>query len=238
MTIKYDPLVEDDEIVEQFKPFVAEVYSITQISYQFNPLLKDRRRLFRIRPSVTLSEIPHHIDIEKVKTALYFAGKSFLCEKCGASHPSQQRCVQNNKTNSTPAAITVAKTSNAEKPNTKPIEKKVETNQTEEQQKIIKEIRALVHSAERENFSALEITNSETEKMFRKLKELDAEINEAGSFRKKEDSNEPEERWKTVDTKPPKKSADEKEPCANKSTVKRMATPPTPQKKDMKKVQR
>ena len=239
ITIKCDPLVEDDEIVEQFKPFVAEVYSITHTSYRFNPLLKDGRRLFRIRPSVTLSEIPHHIEIEGVKIALYFAGKSFLCEKCGASHPPQQRCVQKNVIHTTPEAITVAKTSNAKKQTVKTIEKEVEIKQTEEQLKVVKEIRALVDPAERENIIALsEVTNTETEKMFQKLKELDAEINEAGSFRRKEDGDAPDERWKTVEPKPPKKSQEEKELRADKSTVKRMAPPPTPQKKDIKKVQR
>ena len=185
-----------------------------------------------------MSEIPHHIEIEGVKIALYFAGKSFLCEKCGASHPHQQRCVQKNVINTTPEAITVAKISNAKKPNTKPIEKEVEIMQTKEQEKIVREIRALVDPAERENIIALsEVTNTETEKMFHKLKELDAEINEAGSFRRKEDGDAPDERWKTVEPKPPKKSQDEKELRADKSTVKRMAPPPTPQKKDMKKVQ-
>ena len=74
--------------------------------------------------------------------------------------------------------------------------------------------------------------------MFQRLKDLDAEINEAGSFRIKEDGETREERWKTVDSKTNKKSADEKEPRADKSTVKRMAPQLTPQKKDMKKVQR
>ena len=181
ITIKCDPLVEDEEIVEQFKPFAAEVYSITHTSYRFNPLLKDGRRLFRIRPSVTLSEIPHHIEIEGVKIALYFAKKQ------------------------------TAKT----------IEKEVEIKQTEEQLKIVKEIRALVDPVERENISALcEVTNTETEKMFQKLKELDAEINEAGSFRRKEDGDAPDKRWKTVEPKPPKKSQDEKVLRADKSTVK------------------
>ena len=239
ITIKCDPLVEDDEILEQLKPFTAEVYSITHTSYRFNPILKDGRRLFRIRPSVKLNEIPHNIEIEGVKIALYFAGKSFLCEKCGVSHPPQQRCVENSNKNTTPEAITVAKTSNAKKPNIKPIEKEVEIIQTKEQEKVVREIRALVDPVERENISALcEVTNTETEKMFQKLKELDAEINEAGSFRRKEDGDAPDERWKTVEPKPPKKSQDEKELRADKSTVKRMAPQPTPQKKDIKKVQR
>ena len=132
------PLVEDDEIVEQFKPFVAEVYSITHTSYRFNPLLKDGRRLFRIRPTVTLSEIPHHSEIDGVKIALYFAGKSFLCEKCGASHPPQQRCVQKNFMNTTPEAIIVAKISNAKKQTAKTIEKEIEIKQMKSKGKLSK----------------------------------------------------------------------------------------------------
>ena len=214
------------------------MYSITHTSYRFNPILKDGRRLFRIRPLVKLNEIPYYIEIEGVNFALYFAGKSFLCEKCGVSHPPQQRCVQNDITNTTPEAITVAKISNAKKPTAKTIEKEIEIKQTEEQEKSVQEIRALVDPAERENIIALEITNSETEKMFQRLKDLDAEINEACSFRSKEEGEIREERWKTVDSKTNKKSADEKEPRADKSTVKRMAPPPTPLKKDIEKVQR
>nr|XP_047130020.1 uncharacterized protein LOC124809972 [Hydra vulgaris] len=98
ITVKCDPLIEDSDIINQINPFTSEIYSIKHTTYRFDKNIKDGRRLFRIKPSVKLEEIPHSIEIEGIKIALHFAGKSFLCMKCGNSHPPQQRCISQ-KTN-------------------------------------------------------------------------------------------------------------------------------------------
>ena len=99
ITVKCDPLVEDEAILKQMDPFVQEVFNVTHATYDFDRSVKDGRRLFRVKLSVKLEEVPHFIEIDGIRTALHFAGKSFYCKMCGNTHSPQTRCMMPPKEN-------------------------------------------------------------------------------------------------------------------------------------------
>ena len=94
ITIKCDPVTSDEELVGKLSPYVEEFISVKRATYEFDRTIEDGRRLFRVKLSKPVNELPHQIELNGQRIMLHFAGKEFFCRLCGGMHIPREKCKQ------------------------------------------------------------------------------------------------------------------------------------------------
>ena len=245
ITIKCDPLIEDEQIEQQLTPFVEEIYSKRHTTYSFDPNLRDGRRLFRVKLGVKLEQVPHHIEIEGVRIALHYAGKSFFCKTCGNTHQPQLRCPSPPQQTEIQKKQTVAEinttASQAKEPTCQPTQipktktsantetiKKTQENEIQlirdavEEAKKKEDVKGMYVDFQDQSYTELEIYSRKLHDIMNKM-QRDKEVEDCERRMKlRNETNESEEMitepWKKIE-----------------KITKRNAPPQTPQKTDLKK---